>query len=230
MKKIICFLAFLVLINTGIAFGVEKTFDGNVTSRRLHEGTNLRLKLLNRLDTDVIRAGQEFQASLCDDIKVNGKLMLPKGTVVRGTVNELKDKGRPSKSAVMYMKFDHIVTPSGRQLPLRASILSSDHTLTYDGGIDGGGTYSDEFKRTSQKSGKNMKNIVNWGKTSGDFANGYGKILTYPVAYIGAGISGPCYLIGDSFCDLFRKGYPAVVEKGEIIEILLTRPIDIPTY
>ncbi len=60
---------------------------------------------------------------------------------------------RLSKSAILYLNFDHIVAPNGKQLlPIRAGI-SSHMKLTNDGGIGGGG-YKEAFLENADKSGE----------------------------------------------------------------------------
>ncbi|UKI42179.1 MAG: hypothetical protein L6V95_04170 [Candidatus Melainabacteria bacterium] len=102
------------------------------------------------------------------------------------------------------MKFDHIVTPNGRQLPFKGSLFNLAN-LTIDGGIDGGGNYFSEFKRNCKSSGEILKTTNEWGFESGEWLNGYGKIVTCPVAWVGGGIGAFGYLLGDSVADLFKK-------------------------
>ena len=228
IKKIAMAFVFIIIFsNLGYA-NVNKSFDANVESKRLDTGNSINLSIVNQINTDSILIGDSFQTILKNDLKDGKTLILPKGTLIRGTVSDIKQKRRPSKSAVLYLKFDHIVTPNGRQLPFKGSLFNMTN-LTLDGGIDGGGNYFSELKRNCQSSGDILKTTNEWGFDSGEWLNGYGKIVTCPVAWIGGGVGALGYLIGDSVADLFRKGKNVDLPKNSNVDVLLTNPIDVPT-
>lgn len=234
IKKLICLVIFFICLgincNPVLALFPNKTVKGNVESKRLESGTCLKLKLLTPLNTDELSIGQEFSSVLCDDIIVEKTLILPKGTLLRGTVSKISKKKRLSKSALLYLRFDHIVIPSGRQLPIKAGLCNNDN-LSVDGAIDGGGNYLNEIKRNLNNTGTIMKKTANWGVNAGDnILYGFGKIITVPVGFFGAAVGGTGYLIGDSLIDLFRLGKPVILQQDDILYILLTRPLDVPSY
>ena len=78
--------------------------------------------------------GTEFTAIMMNDQTADSDVILPMGSVVRGTVRRIEPAKRFSKGAVLYLDFDHVVTPNGRQLPLTFSIVGRQD-MTYDGGI-----------------------------------------------------------------------------------------------
>ena len=100
-------------------------------------------------------------------------------------------KKRLSKSAILYLNFDHIVAPNGKQLPIRAGI-SSHMKLTNDGGIGGGG-YKEAFLENADKSGEIIAKSVDWGVNSGEELFKGGKFLITPFAALG-GTVGRCRL------------------------------------
>ena len=228
IKKILALFAFVFVFANATYANINKSFDANVESKRLDVGTCLNLQLVNQINTDNMLIGDSFQAVLKNDLKEGKVLILPKGTLIRGTIADIKQKKRPSKSAVLYLKFDHIVTPNGRQLPFKGSLFNLAN-LTIDGGVDGGGNYFSELKRNCKSSGEILKTTNEWGFESGEWLNGYGKIVTCPVAWVGGGIGAFGYLLGDSVADLFKKGKNVNLTKNSTIDVLLTNPIDVPT-
>jgi hypothetical protein len=100
--------------------------------------------------------------------------------------------------------------------------------MTIDGGITTTKGYSDAIKKTWSKTKDIAKTSADWGMDAGDFWNGYGKILTVPAGYIGAGFGAGGYFIGDSVADLIRKGQDVRIEKGSKLEVILVDPIDVP--
>jgi len=202
-------------------------FNANAKTKRIPAGTKFTLELLNPVTTTTA-AGTEFSAILVTDQTADSDVILPSGSLVRGTVKEVVPAKRLSKGAVLYLDFDHVVTPNGRQLPLSLSVVGRSD-MTYDGGITTTKNYGDAVKQNWDKTVDITKTATEWGKEQGEkFWNGYGKVVTVPAGAVGGGIGGGVYFVGDSTADLFRKGKDVKIEKGEKLEVILTDPIDVP--
>ena len=205
---------------------ISAPFNANAKTKRIPAGTEFALQLLNPV-TSTTAEGTEFSAILVTDQKEDNDVILPSGSLVRGTVKKIVASKRMSKGAVVYLDFDHVVTPNGRQLPLSLSVIGRSD-MTYDGGITTTKGYSDAVKQNWAQTKKIAKKSMDWGKESGDFWNGYGKILTVPAGAIGAGFGGGGYFVGDSVADLIRKGAEVKIEKGTNLRVILVDPIDVP--
>lgn len=206
---------------------IAAPFNANAKTKRIPAGTKFSLELLNPVTTTAA-AGTEFSAILVTDQTADADVILPSGSLVRGTVKEVVPAKRLSKGAVLYLDFDHVVTPNGRQLPLSLTVVGRSD-MTYDGGITTSKGYKDAVKQNWDKTVDITKNATEWGFDKGDeFWNGYGKILTVPAGAVGGGIGGGAYFVGDSTADLFRKGKDVQIDKGEKLEVILTEPIDVP--
>ena len=202
-------------------------FSANAKTKRIPAGTKLTLEMLNPVST-FSNAGSEFAAILVTDQTSDCDVILPSGSLVRGTVKKVVPAKRLSKGAILYLDFDHVVTPNGRQLPLSLNITGRTD-LTYDGGITTTRGYGDAFKLTCEKSGEIARNSTQWGFDVGeDYWNGYMQIITVPVGIIGAGLGTAGYFIYDSIADMIRKGKDVELNKGEIFSVILTDPIDVP--
>lgn len=214
-----------VFLFAQISFGAP--FNANAKTKRIPAGTKLTLELLNPVTTTT-EAGTEFSAILVTDQTADSDVILPSGSLVRGTVKQVVPAKRLSKGAVLYLDFDHVVTPNGRQLPITLTVISRSD-MTYDGGITTTKGYSDAVKQNWSKTVDITKTATEWGVDTGEgMLNGYGKILTVPVGAVGGGIGGGAYFVGDSAADLFRKGKDVEIPKGERLEVILTDPIDVP--
>lgn len=202
-------------------------FNANAKTKRIPAGTKFTLELLNPI-TSTSQVGSEFSAILVTDQTVDSDVILPSGSLVRGTIKKIIPAKRLSKGPVVYLDFDHVVTPNGRQLPLSLTIVGRPDVY-WDGGITTTKGYSDAVKQNWTKTVEIAKNATEWGVDTGDdMFNGYGKILTVPAGVIGGGVGGGAYFVGDSTADLFRKGKDVQVNKGEKLEVILTEPIDVP--
>ena len=226
MKKIISLLVFLALI-AFVPMASAYQLKADAYTQRIPKGTKLNLVMAEPLSTSEMQAGDMFSARLTNDVKINGKTILPSGSLVRGTVEKYKPTARLSRSALLYLTFDHVVTPQGRQLPISAAICSNFDILD-DGAISGGGNYWNELKRNAQKSGKIITKTTKWGISSGEELFTGGRFLVTPFAAIGGTIGGGAYLVGDSIIDLFRKGHDIIIDQGIVFDIILLQPLDVP--
>jgi hypothetical protein len=121
MKKTLITLAaimFFVFSNAAFA-GYE--IKGGAQTKRVPRGTRIELKMAEPLTTENISRGDMFSAKTIGDVEVDSKVVLPAGTLIRGNVREINSAKRLSKSAILYLTFDHVVTlPVARCLLKRA--------------------------------------------------------------------------------------------------------------
>lgn len=199
-------------------------FNANAKTKRIPAGTKFQLQLLNPVST-TRQTGEPFSAILVTDQTADSDVILPSGSLVRGSIKNIVPSKRMSKGAILYLDFDHIVTPNGRQLPLTLSLVGRTD-MTYDGGITTTRGYGDAVKKSWAKTVDITKNSVEWGN---DIVNdGPAKYVTVPLAAIGGGIGGGAFFIYDAIADMIRKGEDVNLNSGEVINVILVDPIDVP--
>jgi len=221
-------LALLITVVTSTQLAFAGPFNANAKTKRIPAGTKLSIQLLSPVTTTASLEGTDFTAMLLTDQTADNDVILPMGTVVRGNIKKIVPAKRMSKGAILYMDFDHIVTPNGRQLPLSLNIVGRTD-LTYDGGITTTKGYGDAFKITCEKSADITRNSVDWGKEVGEnYWNGNMKYLSIPVGAIGGAIGTTGFFIYDSIADMIRKGKDVYLEKGQELHVILIDPIDVP--
>lgn len=235
MKRVFNILLSLLMIS---AFGAmsaysavvpQRQYQANVQSKRMAKGTTLRLQLLDPASTFDSASGDMFQGMLLENKVDDGVMILPKGTIFRGTVSKIVPSKRLSRGAVLYLDLDHVVTPTGRQIPVKTALMSNSVVLTVDGGIKAGGNYGYALQKNWENATNIMGNCIDWGETVGEKTlNGYPKYITIPVAGAVGVVGGFVYYIGDAFVDLFKKGGEVTLHQGSEIEFILTESIDIP--
>ena len=203
-------------------------FEADAKTKRIPAGTVLSLQLLSPIDTRTNAEGDYFNAMLLTEQVSGANVILPSGSVVRGCVRGITPPKRFSKGAVLYLDFDHVVTPSGRQLPLAMGLTGITH-LTADGGIYGSLGYGEAVQENWQKTKEITSNAVDVGLSAEDTMPGL-QYLTTPFCAIGGAIGGAGYFIGDSIADMFRKGKSVYLKQGQVIGVQLTEPVDIPVY
>ncbi len=221
MKKILAVLITMLMVSE-ISFAAP--FSGNAKTKRIPAGTKLELKMLNGIDTQVNSEGNSFSAMLMTDQTAEDDVILPSGSIIRGDIKGIELPKRMSKGAVLYLNFDHVVTPNGRQLPLSLNVTGRSD-MTYDGGITTTKGYMDAWKKTRSKSASITRNSISWGEKVTD--SGW-KYVVVPVAAFG-GVAGTAgYFIYGSIADMIKKGAHVKINKDEILKVILVDPIDVP--
>ena len=223
-------MRFLAIIFSIILFAQTVNaapFNAKAKTKRIPAGTQFQLQLLEPVSTYTATDGTEFSAILISDQTADSDVILPMGSLVRGTVRRVQAPKRFSKSAVMYLDFDHVVTPNGRQLPLSMAVVGRND-LTIDGGIAGG---SKNYKDALSENWRNMKeitkNCTEWGGDVFDNVVVADQLMT-GVGAVGGAIGGTSYYVYDFFADMIKKGKQVNLGKGEILNVILTDPVDVP--
>lgn len=223
IKLLILFLAVIIFSNTAIA----APFRADARTRRIPAGTKLKLQLMDTVSTIAGTEGDSFNAMLLNDQVAGNSLILPAGSVVRGSISKIKPTRRLSRGAIVYIDFDHVVTPNGRQLPLTMSVCDRVD-LTMDGGIYGSKGYGEAVKKNWAKTVEITRNSTQYGVELGEDAFTGAVYITTPICAAGGAFGGAAYFVGDSVVDLFRKGQDVILNQGTVLDVMLTNPIDVP--
>lgn len=99
---------------------------------QINTGARFPVSILNELTSKTAKCGDPIQARLKVDLKIGGKLIAGKGTVVNGHISsaerarailhsELSAKRWMRANGALGIQFDEIVTESGEHLPLVAA-------------------------------------------------------------------------------------------------------------
>ena len=203
-------------------------FNATAKTKRIPAGTTFQLEFLQPVSTFSGSSGDSFVATLLNEQTAGSSVILPAGTVVRGSIAEVKTAKRFSRGAKLYLDFDHVVTPTGRQIPLDMAVAQFDR-IFYDGGLYKNLGYGEAVKANYEKAAQMTVNATEYGKNAGESAPGI-QYLTTPLCAVGGFLGGVGYFIGDSVADMFRKGQDVYINSGDIMNVKLVNPVDIPVY
>jgi type IV secretion system protein VirB10 len=180
-------------------------------------GTHIPLSLINSVSTKHSAEGDRVYLETVFPILANGKIVIPPGSFVSGTITEVKRPGRVKGRGELYLRFDSLTLSNGVTRDFRARV----------GGIDGRG--NEELDR---KEGKIIGegNKAGDAKTIGETAAAGGSIgvLAGSAAKsvgMGAGIGAAAGAATGLAMVLLTRGPDAVLAKGSTIEMVLDRPI-----
>jgi hypothetical protein len=87
-------------------------------------GTELDVRLLNTLNSGTAQVEDRFEATTLVDLNLDGRTVVPAGSVMRGVVTAVEPGTRTNRTAKMTVSFDQI-TVNGRSYPVRATVTEA---------------------------------------------------------------------------------------------------------
>lgn len=224
LSNIIIVLGILVFCSN---ISVAKTMEAQVQSHRIPDGTVLKLRTYNAVSTDKSYVDDQFDAMLIEDKIIGKEIVLPQGTLFRGRVTDIVPNKMLSKSAVLFLNFDNVVTPTGKQLPTSCGICGI--SMNSQGGITDNGNYGTAIKKNFETAVKITKNATNWGLNVGeDLWGGAPKYVLTPISAVAGITCSSVYFLTDAIVDIFKKGSEIYMNQDTELTIMLTKPLDIP--
>jgi len=180
-------------------------------------GTRIPLSLINTISTKHSAEGDRVYLETSFPVLVNGRIVIPVGSYVCGTVTQVKKPGRVKGKGELYIRFDSLTLPNGVTRDFRARI----------GGLDGQAT--GELDRAEGKV-KSEGNKAGDARTLGESAGAGASIGVIAGnaahhAALGAGIGAVAGAAAGLIGVLVTRGPDAVLSRGATVEMVLDRPI-----
>ena len=86
--------------------------------------TELDVRLSNILSSGTAQVEDRFEATTATDLVVDGRTIVPAGSVMRGVVSSVTPAGRLKRKAEMMVTFDQL-TINGRSYPIRGTVTQA---------------------------------------------------------------------------------------------------------
>lgn len=180
---------------------------------RIEPGTQIPLSLLSSISTKSAMEGDRVYLESIFPIMSDGKVVIPPGTYVAGTVTQVKRAGRVKGRAELFIRFDSMTLPNGvtRDFRGRVGTLdgSADESLDRDEGKISGDSNKGGDARTVGEAASGGAMI---GGIAGRSAMGAG---------IGAAAGAAAGLVGV----LATRGPDAMLERGSTMEMVMDRTL-----
>src|ERR1039457_5654266 len=180
-------------------------------------GTKLPLSLINSVSTKHTELGDRVYLETAFPILVNGRIVIPVGSWVMGTVTEVKKPGRVKGRGELYIRFDNLTLPTGVTREFRSRM----------GGMDAGSTGElDRAEGKVKSEGNKAGDVRTVAETTGAGAS-IGAIAGNAAGHggMGLGIGAAAGAAGGLIYILASRGPDAIVAKGSTIEMVLDRAI-----
>jgi hypothetical protein len=180
-------------------------------------GTRIPLSLINSITTKTAAEGDRIYLETVFPILVSGKVVIPPGSYVQGTVTQVKRPGRLKGRGEIYLRFDSLILPNGVLRDFRARV----------GALDG---------RASEELDKAEGKVKSEGNKGGDAATvAQGAASGASIGAIagaigghtgmGVGIGAAAGAAAGLAAVLLTRGPEVVLAKGTTVEMVLDRAI-----
>jgi hypothetical protein len=149
----------------------------------LPSGTRLRVVLIDGVSTNGSSVGDQFMASLADPVLVDEKVVLEKGTKVRGRVTDVQESGRVKGVASIRLILTDIVHEGDNvEISTKPFAAAAETTKKRDAGVIAGGAGAGAVigAIAGGKQGAGVGALIGGGAGTGAVLATKGKELHYP--------------------------------------------------
>jgi len=87
-------------------------------------GTEMDVRLTNALNSGTVQVEDRFEGTTLVDVNINGRVVIPAGSVMRGVVSSVEPATRTNRTAKMTVSFDQL-TVNGRMYPIRGTVTQA---------------------------------------------------------------------------------------------------------
>lgn len=88
--------------------------------------TELELVLETEITAGETAEGDEFFGKIFKDVLVDGRLVIPRGTMVHGILSAVEVPKRAGRNGYINTRFDYLITPDGRKVPIEGNSSTRD--------------------------------------------------------------------------------------------------------
>lgn len=181
------------------------------------EGTRIPLVLINSVSTKQSFEGDRVYLSTAFPIMCEGRVVIPPGSYVAGTLTHVRRPGRVKGRGELFLRFDSLTLPNGvtRDFRSRVGSIDGETAAEFDraeGKISSEGNKSGD----AQTVGEAAATGASVGTIAGGAAGRYG---------MGAGVGAAAGAAAGIMGVLLSRGPEVMLAKGNTLEMVLDRPL-----
>jgi type IV secretion system protein VirB10 len=180
-------------------------------------GTHVLLSMINSVSTRTAQPGDRIYLQTAFPVLENGRIVIPQGSWVTGTITEVKRPGRVKGRGQLQVRFDSLTLPNGVSRNFRSDL----------GALDA--RDNESLKREQSKvagpgnKGGDAGTVV--GTTASGTIIGSGVGAAAGSAPRGAGIGAGAGAAAGLLGVLLTRGPDAMLQKGSTVEMVLDRSL-----
>jgi type IV secretion system protein VirB10 len=180
-------------------------------------GTQVPLSLINSISTKHSAEGDRVYLETAFPVMTNGRIVIPVGSWVVGTVTQVKRPGKVKGRGELYIRFDALTLPNGVSRDFHARIGGMDGTAAGELDRAEGTVRSDGNKAGDMRT---IGEVAGAGASVGSIA---GSVAGRPGMGIGVGAGAGA--AAGLIAVLLTRGPDAVLAKGSTVEMVLDRDL-----
>ena len=179
--------------------------------------TTIPLRLMNTINSRTVQPGQAIYCETIFPITVGNRIVIPRGSSVKGSVTKVVRPGHLKGKAQIGIRFDTLILPNGTTRSLRA-------TLSGFGGTGREGFQPKESKIEGASSkGENAGKVAETTITGAEIGTIAGAASGSPVK--GLGIGSLAGAAGGLVWIMASRGKEIVLPSGTNFELQLSAPL-----
>lgn len=190
-------------------------------SYTVEAGVKVPLNLINSISTKHSQAGDRVYLETAFPILSGGRIVIPVGSYVAGTVTEIKKPGRVKGRGELYVRFDTLTLPNGVTRDFTSRMGTMDASST--GKLD-----RDEGKVVSEGNKAGDLQTVAETTATGASVGGIAGAVSHH-AGMGLGVGAGAGAAAGLIAILVSRGPDAILAKGSTVEMILDRPVTFTT-
>ncbi len=182
----------------------------------LEPGTRIPLALINSVSTKHSAEGDRLYLETVFPVVVDGRVIVPPGSYVEGTITQIKRPGRVKGRGELFVRFDSMTLPNGVTRDFRARVgaldgQASEELDKSEGKIRSEGNKSGDARTIGEAAATGASvGVIAGGASGGHYGMGAG---------IGAAAGAAAGIVGV----LLTRGPDAVLARGSSLEMVLDR-------
>jgi hypothetical protein len=123
------------VLNSRSSFASNYAGDSIVTyvpgpANALPEGTIFRVSLLQEISAETAVPGTPFRAKLLEDLKHDGRVVVPAGSELHGEITRASTGRRITGSSVIHLRPEEFILPDGTRYRLEAQVIDTQGSDT----------------------------------------------------------------------------------------------------
>ena len=187
------------------------------TDYTVDAGVKVPLNLINSISTKHSQEGDRVYLETAFPILSRGRIVIPVGSYVAGTVTEIKKPGRVKGRGELYVRFDSLTLPNGvtRDFTSRMGTMDANSSGKLDrdeGKVVSEGNKSGDLQTVAETTATG----ASLGSIAGAASHSVGK---------GLGIGAAAGATAGIIAILVSRGPDAILAKGSTVEMVLDRSI-----
>jgi hypothetical protein len=180
-------------------------------------GTHVLLSMINSVSTKQAQVGDRVYLETAFPVILNGRVVVPQGSWVTGTITEVKRPGRVKGRGELQVRFDSLTLPNGVSRNFRSDLGALD--------AQNPGTLKREQSKVSGPGDKKTDVGTVIGTTTAGTVIGSGVGAAAGNVARGAGIGAGAGAAAGLLGVLLTRGPDAILPKGSSMEMVLDRSL-----